>query len=133
MMFCTHKPGPQLSRYVDWFWFYEGLSLSHAMERVLPDGSMELIFNLRDEPRHVFDTHDFRPLQSFRNSWISGAHSRFIVIDTAPQSSMIGAHFKPGGAAMFLLCPAGELRDTVLDLQQLWGGEAELVRQELLE
>ena len=27
----------------------------HRLERVLPDGSMEIIINLRDEKRHTFD------------------------------------------------------------------------------
>ncbi len=98
----------------------------------MPDGSMELIINLRDEPRHIFDPITHRPLRDYRSSWFSGPHSRFIVIDTAPNSSMIGAHFKPGGASAFLNLPASALRNEVVELNRLWNGEAADLREQLL-
>ena len=60
MLFRMSKAVPPLSDYVDWFWFYEGLYPPHRYERVLPDGSMEPIVNLREEPRHVFDPTNLR-------------------------------------------------------------------------
>lgn len=132
VLFVTHRPAPPLDRFVDWFWFYEGLTTDHPLERVLPDGSMELIINLRDETRHVFDRQSYRPIRDFRRSWWSGAHSDFIVIDTAPNASMIGVHFKPGGAAAFLRVPAHELGNAVVDGEALWPGAAGLAREQLL-
>jgi AraC-like DNA-binding protein len=133
MLYRTHIPGPPLADFVDWFWFYADLTPPHRLERVLPDGSMELIFNLRDEARHVFDPVQYRPTRDYRRSWFSGAHSRFIVIDTAPDSSMIGVHFKPGGAAAILGVPASALRNAVVDLEALWDAEAVRVREQLLQ
>ena len=133
MLFLTHVPGPPLSGFVAWFWFYEGLTPDHPLERVLPDGSMELIINLRNEARHVFDPHNHRPLRSYRDGWLSGAHSKFIVIDTAAEGSMIGVHFQPGGAAAFLGLPLGEVRNSVVDLEALWSRTARELREQLLE
>jgi AraC-like DNA-binding protein len=133
MLYRTHTPRPPLSKFVDWFWFYDDLTLPHRLERVLPDGSMELIFNLREEARHVFDRNTYKPLRDYRRSWFSGAHSRFIVIDTAPDSSMIGVHFKPGGAAAILGIPASALENDVVDLAALWNTDAILIREELLD
>ena len=92
MIVATHLPRPPLNSFVDFLWLHEGLNCDYPLERVLPDGSMELIINLRDDTRQVFDRASRRPSQACRGSWLSGPHSEFIIIDTAPSSSLIGAH-----------------------------------------
>src|SRR5262249_2044097 len=64
---------------------------------------------------------------------ISGAHSEFIIIDTTCLASIIGVHFKPGGAFPFLTLPAGELHDEIVSLETLWGAAASRLRDQLLE
>ena len=131
MVFRQHVPAEPLATYVDHFWFYEDLFPSHRREHVLPDGTFELIINLRDDARHTFDrTSGDGTL--FRDAWFSGAHSRYIVIDALPGSSMIGVHFKPGGAVAVLGCPADQLRDRVVELDAIWGTAAAELREQLL-
>ena len=133
MLFGQHVPCEALARYVELFWFYEDLYPSHRREHVLPDGTFELIIDLRDEPRRLFDRGGNNRETLFRESWISGAHSQYIIIDALPGSSMIGAHFKPGGAAAVLGLPAGELRDQVVQLEAIWDrATAVALREELL-
>lgn len=133
MIFATHIPRAPLNQFIEMLWFHEGYSVDHPLERVLPDGSMELIINLRDENRHVFDPGTRRPRQSYRRSWLSGPHSEFIVIDTARNASMIGAHFRPGGANAFFAFPLNELRNSVIDLDGVWNAGAHSLREQLLE
>jgi AraC-like DNA-binding protein len=64
---------------------------------------------------------------------IGGAHSEFFVIDTASQASVIGVHFKPGGAFPFFKLPASELHNTHVSLETLWGALANDLREQLLE
>ena len=45
----------------------------------------------------------------------------------------MGAVFKPGGAFPFFKLPAGELQDTDVSLDTLWGVDARLLREQLLE
>ena len=132
MVFRQHVPREPLARYVDWFWFYADLYPPHRREHVLPDGTFELIIDLRDEPRRLFDRGGDNGETLFRRAWISGAHSQYIIIDALPGSSMIGAHFKPGGAAAVLGLPANELRDQVVELDAIWGSAAIELREELL-
>jgi AraC-like DNA-binding protein len=94
------------------------------MENCLPDGSFELIINLHQEHRKLFDREDNARYRTFRRAWLSGTHSGFIVIDALPASSMMGVHFKPGGASAFLSLPASELRDQVVELDLVWGRAA---------
>jgi AraC-like DNA-binding protein len=132
MIFARHVPAPPLAQYVEWFWFYEGFFPGHTREHVLPDGSFELVINLREETRKLFDRRDAARFESFRRGWISGTHSQYIVIDAVPDSSMMGAHFKPGGAAPFLGAPADDFSGQVVDLEAIWGLEAWGLRDRLL-
>ena len=133
MLFRTYVPGPPLSDFVDYFWLCEGYRPPHARERAVPDGSMRLIVNLRD---NVFGRSELQnPSLSnpFGGGLFAGAHSRFVLLDTASLESTIGVHFKPGGAAPFLRLPAGELQGTSVALETLWGPRGLNLRDELLE
>lgn len=133
MAYRTYIPRPPLSDFVDLFWSHEGYNPPPAQERVVPTGTMQLIVNLREGGLRVYDRQDHRRFQSLGGSMISGAHSRFVVIDTASQASTVGVHFKAGGAHPFLGVSAGELRDADAPLDALWGTKAAELRDRLLE
>ena len=46
MVSRTHIPRPPLSDFVGVFWQYDGLDPSHARERCLPTGTMEIVVDL---------------------------------------------------------------------------------------
>ena len=46
MVSRTHIPRPPLSDFVEVFWQYDGLDPSHARERCLPTGTMEIVVDL---------------------------------------------------------------------------------------
>ena len=123
-IYRTYIPQPPLANFVDSFWLYEGYYQPHTKERRLPDGSMELVINLRDDTLRVYDRQNPHQFQSFRGGLISGARSQFTVLDTASMQSIIGIHFKAGGAFPFLPLPARELHNTLLPLDTLWGSTA---------
>ena len=133
MIYRTHIPPPPLSNFVEWFWFYDGYQPGYDRERLLPHGSMELVIDLRAHPKRLFDREDQSRSRSFRNAWISGAHSRYIVIEVAKDSSMMGVHFRPGGAYPFFRFPMTDLQDGVEEIETIWGQEAILLRDQLLE
>jgi AraC-like DNA-binding protein len=133
MLFLTHNPCALLHEYVDWYWLYEGYHPAQRLERLLPDGTFELCINLRDEVRHTYDRESHKPLTAYRGAWLSGTHSRHIVIDATPDSSMMGVHFKPGGAACVLGMPAGEMTDRVVGLDSVSGRAGLELREALLD
>ncbi|MBI4662763.1 MAG: AraC family transcriptional regulator [Verrucomicrobia bacterium] len=133
MIYLTHVPEAPLSEFVDWFWYFEGLAPSYTRERVMPHGALELIINLDSAPKRLFDREDYSKFRSFTRSWISGAQSEYLVIDAMPNSSMMGIHFKPGGAYPFFGFPMTELQDSVVELDALWGLDAAALRDRLLE
>ncbi|MBI2949489.1 MAG: AraC family transcriptional regulator [Verrucomicrobia bacterium] len=133
MIYETYRPRPPLSQFVDWFWFFSDCDVPYHKERMLPDGTFELVIDLKDERRTLFDRHDPARDQHFRRAWLSGTHSKYIVIDVLPGASMIGVHFKPGGIAPCLRLPAGELTDRVVELDAIWNNQAWDLRDALLE
>jgi len=132
MILRRHFPGPTVGRFVEFLWYYQDWAGSHPREHVLPDGAFELVINLREEPRKLFDRADSARYSSFRGGWLSGTHAQYIVIDALPGASMIGAHFKPGGAAPFLAPSAAEFQNQVVDMEAVWGTRVHPLRERLL-
>ncbi len=132
-LFRIYHPQPPLSDYISFFWLNKGYHPSHKMERVLPDGSMELVINLEEDLVKVYDQKNLDQYKSFDGSLFSGPHSNFVVIDTTCQASTIGVHFKPGCAYPFLNLPADELHNNHISLDMLWGTKASEMREQLLE
>jgi AraC-like DNA-binding protein len=132
MSVYRHIPSPPLGQHVEWLWYYDDFQPDHDREHVLPQGAFDLMFNLEDRPRKLYDRDNAGRFNSFKRGWLSGAHEEFLIIDALPRSSMIGAHFKPGGAARFLVPPAGELCRQVVEVDALWGAGIWEWRERLL-
>jgi AraC-like DNA-binding protein len=130
MIIRTHIPRPPLSDFVEMFWLYEGFT-QPVKERALPTGTVELVISLRDDRLQVFDRRNTGC--NFYGAMICGPHSEFFVIDSAKDDSVLGVHFKPGGAFPFLNLPAGELHNAHVSLENLWGAKAVELREQLLE
>jgi len=91
MIFCRYIPSEPLARLIDFFWFYDDHYPTHRRKHVLPDGTFELIIDLRETPRKLFDREDGSRYTSFRRGWLSGTHSEYLIIDTLPGFDQ--AHF----------------------------------------
>jgi AraC-like DNA-binding protein len=132
-IFNFYKPKPPLSKFVDNVWLYEGHEAEHKTERILPTGTLELAINLRQNELRFYDAEDHQNCSHFSGAVVSGAHGRGFVPDATGEVLIIGVHFKPGGAFPFLGLPAGELADTHVDLETLWGPSADRLRDLLCE
>lgn len=132
MRFFSYNPSPPLSEFVALLWLYEGYAPEHGKERVLPDGSVELVINLREDALRVYDRQDTERFESFGRSLVSGPRAEYIVIDTVSRASIMGVHFRPGGAFPFLGLPACELQGLTVALEDLWGRAAAELREQLL-
>lgn len=133
MTYLTYIPKPPLSELVALFWSDEGYNPPHTKERVLPSGTMELIFNLIGDEIRESDRRDQSRLRSFRGSFICGARSGYFALDGVQRLSVVGVHFKPGGASPFLGLSARELLDANVPLNALWGPRAGELHERLLE
>lgn len=129
--YVRHTPAPPLDEFVDHLW-----SLSdappHARERIVPSGTLELVVNLAEDEIRVYRPGDTSHPHRHAGSVVSGAFTGCFVIDTREHASIMGAHFRPGGAFLFLAAPADQLTDRHVALEDLWSpGEVRRLRDRL--
>jgi hypothetical protein len=118
-MLTSYRPPPPLSDFVDQLWIFEGSTWRQGKERVLPTGSMQLVVNLGEGDSGG-------PI-------LCGAYSESFVIEMSSQASLIGVHFRPGGAFPFLPLTMGELHNRHAPLSDLWGRSAACLKERLME
>ncbi|HEU4538081.1 MAG TPA: helix-turn-helix domain-containing protein [Polyangiaceae bacterium] len=121
MRYLVHRPGQPLSGLVDHLWFLSDAP-SHARERILPSATVELVFNLAESDGRRYEAPG-RPGSYHMIPWavVSGCYSTPFEIDTRTHAAIMGVHFRPGGAAAFLGAPPGEIADTHVALEAMWG------------
>jgi AraC-like DNA-binding protein len=111
-------PTPPLAEFIERFW-YSSEAPVHQKVRIVPSGTMELVFNLDEDELGIYDTEQPGSYKSFSGAFFSGTYARPLFVDT--REHVMGVHFKPGGAFRFLGVPANELTDIHVDLEALWG------------
>jgi AraC-like DNA-binding protein len=132
MYLRMHRPGPPLDRFVEHVTYYTGYEPAHAKERLLPDGAVEIIVDLTDTPKRLYDRDDHARARSFRGAWISGMRNGWIVIEAAPGMSMAVIRFRPGGAYPFLGFAVEGITDAVDHLEDVLGRAASSLRDRVL-
>jgi AraC-like DNA-binding protein len=131
MRFHSYTPGAPLHEFVEDFWMYEGYAGGHAHERILPSGTFELVFNLQDDELRIYGPSKLELCRHFTGALISGPYAGPFISDTAEEASIMGAHFRPGGAFALLGPAVGEMLNTHIDLQSIWGAAAVELREQL--
>ena len=130
MNYFSQAPAPPLDEYVEYLWLLRDAP-SHVRERIVPSGTLELVVNLREDEIRIHDVSVPGRVACHSGTVVSGAYGGFFVIDPRQHGSMLGVHFRPGGAFPFLGVPAGELADAHVDLRTLWGRSGDELREQL--
>ena len=133
MLLHLHTPGPPLDRFVEMVTFYAEYQPDHTKERLLPDGAVEIIIDLTDTPKKMYDREDPTRATEFQRAWISGMRRDWILIEAAPGSSMVIIRFKPGGAYPFLGFAVEGITDVVQELDAVVADAAGSLRDRILE
>jgi AraC-like DNA-binding protein len=129
MQYRAYRPGPPLADFVEYLWTLRDVP-AHSTERIVPSGTLELVVNLHEDALRIYDPDD-RGWRRYSGAVVSGAYRRFFVIDARDHASIVGVHFRPGGAWAFLGVPPGELADRHIDLVMLWGRSAVELRERM--
>lgn len=128
-MLQTYIPKGILSEYVHMLWYWEDYHPPHPKERILPAGMIEITINLSPEPFRIDKPQQGQQVIPY--AVISGAQSRFFVIETARPMSILSVWFKAGGALPFLGVAGHELANLHLPLEALWGADAMCLYEQL--
>ena len=133
MLFRRHLPSNGLKAFVVDLWLYRGYEGAHSHERILPSGTFEIVFNLREDQLRIYSSSDTTNCRVFSGAVVSGPYAGTFLSDKTEEASLLGVHFRPGGAAPFLGAHAGEFLNTHVDLANLWGSSATFLREALCE
>ena len=79
---------------------------SPVVHRVLPDGCIDIIFDLL--------------VERFSEGMIVGTMTRPLLFQPEGPTHMVAVRFRPGGATPFLRCSAEEITNSQLDLSSAW-------------
>jgi AraC-like DNA-binding protein len=131
MLFRLYRPGPPLSNFIENLWLYHDYASPHLRERIFPNGTFELVFNLREDELRIYRGPQLDQTSHFSGAIVSGPYGSFFGSDGAEEASVMGVHFKPGGAFPFLGLAANELADFHINLRDIWGGAASELHERL--
>jgi hypothetical protein len=58
MLFRSYIPHASLSEFIENFWLYEDYEGEHPHETILPTGTFEMVFNLREDELRIYGASD---------------------------------------------------------------------------
>lgn len=131
MRYTEILPSPLLRRYVQCYWTLEADREAGVMaEPVMPDGRIELIFNLADPFRrfHADGYVETQPL-----SIVAGQMRSCAMIGPSGTIDLFGVRFTHAGAAPFFSFPLNELTGRIIDLKTVMGGDGRRTEERLNE
>ena len=132
MVFQVYVPVFPLNKFIEHFFYYEGLSPAHKKERFFPDGNTEIIFDLTENTQYIYDNESLREIQACQHAWVSGVRTRSITIPSGNGSRMLVVAFKRGKAHPFYSLPMSEITDQVLGADLIFGRKILDLREQLL-
>lgn len=132
MIYETYLPFYPLNQFIESFVYYKDYNPTHSVDRFLPDGNINVVVDLTDYPKFIYDNHTLKEIQTCRNIWFSGMRNRFITIPSGRDSEMFIINFHKGKAYPFVEMPMHELTDYVVDGELVMSGEILNMREALL-
>ena len=132
MKFTQFQGNEPYHQCVESLFHFEGYTPEHSIEKIIPDGSINLIFELDGMARNVLDNESHKVLGEFRNAWLSGVHRNFISISVESDAEMFVIRFNPGGLFPFVTQPVSEFTDHVIAADEVFGNEIIELRSEFL-
>ncbi|SHF41789.1 transcriptional regulator, AraC family [Fodinibius roseus] len=126
-------PNGPISSYVKFIWISDNYTPASSRERLLPNGSSQLIINMGHQKFRHFDTADSPTEKEYDPAVITGIHTHNIFLDSHSRISTIGAVFRPGALSALFNTPAHAFTNDVISLQDLVGSQVPALRERLIE
>jgi AraC-like DNA-binding protein len=123
-------PCEALRPYVQLIWCFEvdAAGGPPEVERIAPDGVVELVFHYRDPVAFRFAGDAFAPLP--RGSAVTLTR-RFAEICPRAPTGFLSVRFRPWGAHHFVGLPISELADRLVPADALWGSASRELEERL--
>lgn len=126
-------PEGKLASYVKLFWLGENYSPVSNKERVLPNGSSQLIINLGTNYFRHFEGTDSATEKIYDPAVVAGIHTHNIFLDSHSRISTIGVVLQPGAVSALFDVAAHELTNQVISLKDIAGPGISELREKLIK
>lgn len=123
MRYREHAPHPDLLPLVECYWSVRGKAIDPVSHRVLPDGCVDVLFDL---------SSDADPMPDRPEAAVVGFMTRPLPVVYRGEVELFAVRFRPGRAAGFLGVDTHELTDRVEALDDVWGPEGRRVFERLV-
>ncbi len=131
MFYQEYLPCAALADFIKCFWIMEAThNPFQGKEILIPDGCIELIFNL-GTPYKRYDSENNAAL--LKHSHLVGERDRYFLIEQTRAVSLIAARFKPGGLYPFVRFPIAEVTNQTVDLDIIFGSQVKDLECKLFE
>lgn len=130
-MVIFHQPGALLNQYVQII-VYSEYAPEHEIDRLIPDGTVNLIIELGETAQYIYDNHDLSKKSQHTGAWVSGMQTNYISISSSNKGMMV-IQFHPAGAHSVLHLPVKELNNLVVDARLILGDCIYELREQMME
>ncbi|WP_057938613.1 helix-turn-helix domain-containing protein [Algoriphagus resistens] len=126
MIYNQISPHSDLADYIDTFWTVEGLGQQLEKQSILPDGCVDLIFNLGEDCK----TTNGRLTMQSGKTYLVGTMTAFQESFLDSTTKLTGVRFKPAAFSSFYkFTPLSEITDKTIEFDQVLSPEIHKVAQ----
>jgi AraC-like DNA-binding protein len=131
LLYLERIPAAPLAPFIRTLWYARVSQASHARERILPTGCVQVILNLARD--YVLDCPENLPDVRKPPALVVGARSIYEIVDTSDMADLIGIVFTPAGFPPFAGAASQHFSNQTVALDSIWGADTERLRDHLRE
>lgn len=132
MVFKQITPEPPLDDFVTSIVYYRDFKVEHTKDKFLPDCTTNLVINLLDEPRYIYDNFTLDVKQECKEVWFSGMQTEYLTISSDNESEMMVITFKPGASFSLIQQSLEQFNNKVIPAKDIFGENILSVRSAII-
>lgn len=126
------RPRPPLNQHIDFFGYWSHDGEVSDRSRALPRGAATVVIDVGGRERVDFYSADGTTRMPAEPAFLTGPGTLSYVTRIDPGEAVLTIHFRPGGALPFFGIPLADLENACVNLTDLWGADAALLRERLI-
>jgi len=130
MEYKEYKPHPVLSAYIECYWSaLADRPPFRDQESLIPDGTIELMFNFGDNYAQIKDGQSL----TVKGSHVIGIRKHSLLISQTRKQHIFSIRFKPGGSYPFFRIPVHLFSNAFFQVEDLLGKEYRVLEEQMAE
>lgn len=119
-MFDQHKIPARLEKYVANLLYHKNYFPKHERDKYLPDGTINIVFELSDNPKYIYDNNTGKIKQECSHVWYSGVLKDYITISSHHEEMMVLV-LKPGAGFPLVQSSTAKYTNRVVPAEEVFG------------